>query len=777
MRGKYIVIEGAQGVGKTTIIQRLGDMLAQAGLAVKVMREPESQNDLTSRTIRHLTQDPRYPMSTRTEVLLYNAARSQSLEIIRDAVENGVYVLVDRSYLTTLAIQYYGRGDVQDYQKINDIIEFAVGDMRPDLMLVLDAPVDVLKKRTQTRYSGDRFDNLDQAFLERVRAGYLWEAKQRGFPVVYATGDKDAVFQEVWQHVERTVKQRGKVESKPVSVAEVLAEKPRASTVKDTSTLSAHEVSEDTQRPWLTKNEAGKTAITDAGHEKLAPLVTNTRGNVYAFTGEISPLTTAAAMARLSRRADDLRITLLDEFIGKVDKDGQLLQRVITAYGDDSVQQLMGQHVVVENASNLLTKKLEWGRLAAYLEQSTRYIYFDEKDEQGRYKYFVPDELTGSLRAEYVHALDTIFDVYSELVAKLTEYVRANSTVPKAERDVAWKGATKAQACDAIRPLLPVAVRSTVGIFASGQALESLVMHLMADGLKESHDVGNAILHEARKVVPVILERADKPERGGATTAYMAETKQQVKLLSDKYLPALYASEATPVTLVNYTPKNELEVVADMLYEHSSSSLTDIKREVATWAYDKRAEVFTAYMGKRLNRRQRPGRALENIHYTFDLVCDYGIFRDLQRHRMVDDLEWQELTPRYGYDTPKLVEEAGMADIYDKCFDISLALHSKLQSEGLGLVAQYATLLGHKMRWRVTMNAREAMHFIELRTAPQGHPGYRKLAGQMYEKICEVHPLLGEAMKFVNKDEDAELTRLAAERYTQFKLQQFDSKK
>ncbi|MGB4966982.1 MAG: dTMP kinase [Candidatus Saccharimonadales bacterium] len=779
MRGKYIVIEGAQGVGKTTIIQRLGDMLAQAGLAVKVMREPESQNDLTSRTIRHLTQDPRYPMSTRTEVLLYNAARSQSLEIIRDAVKNGVYVLVDRSYLTTLAIQYYGRGDVQDYQKINEIIEFAVGDMQPDLLLVLDAPVDVLKKRTQARYNGDRFDNLDEAFLERVRAGYLWEAKQRNLPVIYATGDKDEVFKEVWQVVVQTIEKRGNPAARPVPVADVIAQKsqPGVSTLNAEALATGARTapSSQTAEPWLAKDDAGKTVITEAGYATLKPLVTSTKSNVYALTNNISPITTAAAMARLSRRADDLRITLLDEFIGKVDKDGQLLQRVITAYGDDSVQQLMGQHIVVENASNLLTKKLEWGRLAAYLEQSTRYIYFDEKDTQGRYKYFVPDELTGALRAEYVHALDTIFDIYSELVAKLTDYVRSNSTVPKAEQDAAWRAATKAQACDAIRPLLPVATRSTVGIFASGQALEGLVMHLLADELKEAQVVGKAILEEARKVVPAILERADKPERGGATIAYMAETKQQVRTLAERYLVSSYAGAAEPVTLVSFTPRNELDIVADMLYEHSSTPLNELRREVATWSYDKRAEVFAAYMGDRLNRRQRPGRALENIHYTFDLVCDYGIFRDLQRHRMVDDLEWQELTPRYGYETPKLVEEAGMADVYDKCFDISLALHSKLVAEGLGRVAQYATLLGHKMRWKVTMNAREAMHFNELRTAPQGHPGYRKLVGQMHDKLCEVHPLLGQAIKFVNQDENPELTRLAAERYTQFKLQQLES--
>jgi hypothetical protein len=214
-----------------------------------------------------------------------------------------------------------------------------------------------------------------------------------------------------------------------------------------------------------------------------------------------------------------------------------------------------------------------------------------------------------------------------------------------------------------------------------------------------------------------------------------------------------------------------------MLYEHSDLSLQALRAEVTTWPYQRKLDVFAAYMGERLNRRHRPGRALEKVHYSFDLVCDYGIFRDLQRHRMVDDLEWQALTPRYGYDVPKLVEEAGLSDAFEQCFDLSLQLYSVMQSSGHRLEAQYATLLGHKMRWKLTYNAREAFHFHELRTSPQGHPGYRKLVLQMHEKVAEVHPMLAEAMKFVNQGEDPELARLAAERYTQYKLTQLDGTK
>jgi dTMP kinase len=769
IRGKYIVLEGPEGVGKTTQLKVLASQLRAAGLPVRALREPDSQSDLTARAIRHLTQDPRYPMNTKTEVLLYNAARSQSLQEIKASIEGGVNCLVDRSYLTTLAIQYYGRGDIPDYSLITNIIKFAVGDMEPDLCIVLDAPVDVLRGRLKNRLSGERFDGLDDAFLDRVRSGYLWEAKQRGYPVVFATENPDIVSEQIWKLVSQELAVRVKtqaVNAEPlVSVKEVIDQK----NLSDAS--SKADVTLVNEDKYVEKNKDGNYEITALGEEYLKNAVTDSEGNVYGFNDKLSPVTIAAAMARLSRRGDDMRITILDEFAGKVDKDEQLLKRIITAYGDDSVQQLGGIHLVVENASNILTKKLEWGRLASYLEQSTRYIYFDQKDKNGKYRYYVPPQLKPDIKKQYIESMDYIFDKYSSMVRKLTDYVRKNSDVSEKERDLAWKGATRAQACDAVRPVLPVATKSTVGIFASGQAIESLIMHLQSDELEEARIVGDSLLREARKVIPMYLERADKPERGGAMVAYRANTNKSLKSLAKENLPDSHSSLSTEdITLVDFWPKNELLLVADMLYEYSNLSLDELQTAINAWPYDQKLQVFKAYMGERLNRRHKPGRALEKAHYSWDILCDYGIFRDLQRHRMVDDLAWQQLTPRYGYEIPKLIEEANLVEEFEECFEVSLRLYSDLQKAGYPLEAQYATLLGHKMRWKITYNAREAFHLHELRTSPQGHPGYRKLVGKMHEKLAEVHPLIAESMIFVNKDEDPKLTRLAAERYTQFKL-------
>ena len=216
--------------------------------------------------------------------------------------------------------------------------------------------------------------------------------------------------------------------------------------------------------------------------------------------------------------------------------------------------------------------------------------------------------------------------------------------------------------------------------------------------------------------------------------------------------------------MTDYSPKNELELTAHMLYEYTDMSEEQLSDFVRTLSYDEKHKILQTYVGERRNRRHKPGRALERATYSWDILCDYGSFRDLQRHRVVSDLTWQKLTPRYGYDVPELVQEAELTDSYLEAFDISLELHSLLQAAGYDEESQYATLLGHNMRWKVTMNAREAMHFIELRTSAQGHPGYRKIVKEMFDQLAAVHPLMADTMTFINRQDSPELTRLEEEK-------------
>lgn len=772
--GLFLVIEGTNGSGKGTQFNRLVDRLKNSGYDVETFDFPQYESPSSYFITRYLNghYGTAEEVGPYTGSIFFALDRYEAAPRIKEALKNGKVVLANRFTASNMAHQgtkFDSDEERNGYFMWLEAIEFKMlGIPRPDMSVVLRVPAEIAQKlvdQKEARSYTDKKRDLHEADLGHMQKSVkVYDDLCRLFPEDFKLLDcvrsnKLMSIEEVEQLIWETVKP-------------LLPEPTKELGTMKVSHTNKTKVINTEDDGFLVKTKSG-LAITKKGREELEKYITNTEDNVYAFNEELSPVTIAAAMARLSRRADDMRITILDEFLGKDGKDENLLKRVITAYGDDSVQQLVGQHVVVEGASNLLTKKLEWGRLASYLEQSTRYIYFDQKDKNGRYKYYVPGDLNKKTKTSYVKSMDQIFEIYSKMVHELTNFVRAESTVPKEEQDVAWQGATRAQACDAIRTVLPAATKSTVGIFASGQALESLIMHLLADELPEAKETGQKMLDESRKVLDTFLERADKPDRGGAWQAYKAETHQSVAELADKYLPNSHSVvESAPVALTNVWPRNELDLVPNILYEHSQKSLKEIKAEVESWTYEKKTEVFEAFIGTRLNRRQRPGRALEQIHYSFDILCDYGIFRDLQRHRMVDDLNWQLLTPRFGYAVPELVEKAGLVDQFEQCFDISLKLYSILQEAGYHLEAQYATLLGHKMRWKITFNARQAFQMIELRSAPQGHAGYRKVAQEMHEKISEVHPLVGEAMKFVNQDEDPELGRLSAERYTQYKLNQ-----
>jgi thymidylate synthase ThyX len=533
-----------------------------------------------------------------------------------------------------------------------------------------------------------------------------------------------------------------------------------------------------TQNPYLEKSN-GRFKITDAGRQYLEGIVTDPTGPVYAFNGTASPVVVAAAMARLSRRAGDMRVTILDEFaaVGEGAAEG-LIERVVTSYGDDSVQQLTGLQLVVEGASNLLTKQLEWGRLASYLEQSTRYIFFDQKDPAGRYLWYGPPNLPLDLAQDYARTMDGIFEAYSTIVRQLTDHVREENPRPDLSRDpdgwAGWPGATRAQACDAARPVLPVATKSTVGIFGSAQAIDNLIMFLLSQELEEAQATGRSILTNVRQVAPVFFQRTDRADRGLLSVAYRKETRRTVRALAQTRLDHSHQSDqcSGKVNLIDYWPTDELSLVPEILFEGSGLPLGEIRRQVVNWDRAAQQEVFRAYIGDRLNRRHRPGRALEKAHFEWEIDGkDYGTFRDLQRHRMVDAFEWQHLTPYYGYDLPPSVKQAGLEGAFHGCFEASAKLYQKLFDNGHEEEAQYACLLGHNMRYRFVANLRELFHLIELRTQPAGHPGYRKICNRMFELLSAVYPLSASAMQFVNTGDNLdELTRMASERNTAAKL-------
>ncbi|MBW3610626.1 MAG: FAD-dependent thymidylate synthase [Actinomycetota bacterium] len=511
----------------------------------------------------------------------------------------------------------------------------------------------------------------------------------------------------------------------------------------------------------------------------LRRYVTNVEGPVFALVN-LPEVVKGALFARYSRTHKSLRRLFLDEFVGDLDIEGdlsidatvgleraeRLYDRVFLEYGDDSVAQLGGVHLACEQASNILTKVLEWGRLMSYLEQSTRYIAYDDR-LGGRYRYYRDPELLASpLGTRYVGDMDRLFDTYAELVPLVQEWCRQRYPKQAGDSDFVHRQSTRAKALDAVRGVLPAASLSNVGIYGNGQGYEALLMRMRAHPLPEARAYAELMLSELRKVIPSFLTRIDRPERGGAWTGYLRSTREATAEVAAK----LFAGSGPPddepspeVTLVDFDPDGEDKLLTAMLYGHLDVSEVRILDRVRELSAAERSAVVAAYVGERTNRRHKPGRALERISYRFDVCADYGAFRDLQRHRMLT-IEWQPLSPTHGYSLPETVMEAGGQGRFAEAMERSAALYDELEPV-FPQQSSYAVSLAYRLRFSLQLNAREAMHMLELRTTPQGHPSYRRLCQQMHRLIAEQagHRAVAELMRFVDHGEP-ELERLEAER-------------
>jgi thymidylate synthase ThyX len=527
---------------------------------------------------------------------------------------------------------------------------------------------------------------------------------------------------------------------------------------------------------------------TDTEAEILCRYFTNLDGPVFALVN-LPEVVKGALFARYSRSPKSLRRLFLDEFVGDLDISGdhgidatvglaraeQLYDRVFYEYGDDSVAQLGGVHLACEQASNVLTKVLEWGRLMSYLEQSTRYIAYDVRLANGRYRYHRdPGILDSPLGARYVGDMDRLFDAYAELLPQLNSHFGHRYPRQHGDSDLVWRVAVRAKAFDALRGVLPAAAASNVGIYGTGQAYESLLIRLRAHPLPEARSYGELMLTELRKVIPSWVKRVDAADRGGAWSAYLEKNGRVMRDLADALFGPPGTGFAGPqpggfpeVTLVDWDPGAEIKMVAAMLYPYTHLSEEAVADRVRAMSEGERVDVVRAYAGERLNRRQRPGRALETSAYRFDVVSDYGAFRDLQRHRMLT-IEWQDLTPYHGYSRPQAVVDAGVVATFDEAMERSAALYDVLLDRFGAARASYAVALAFRVRYAMTLNAREAMHLIELRTSPQGHPEYRRVAQEMHRLIAERagHRAVAAAMAFADhSDYEADgLERLAGER-------------
>jgi thymidylate synthase ThyX len=523
--------------------------------------------------------------------------------------------------------------------------------------------------------------------------------------------------------------------------------------------------------------------FTDSEAAVLARYFTNLDRPVFALRN-LPEVVKGALFSRYSRTEKSLRRVLLEEFINEPDsgfaalagnvavsddmvavrKAEEFYERVLVGYGDDSVAELAGAHVAVERTSTLAAKALEDSRIGiSPLEKSTRYVRFDRPGPDGRYLFHRGPELD---HPQYEPAADALFAAYSGMVEPTTDAIRARFPIEAGETERAWKSATRAKALDLLRGLLPAGALTNLGLFGNGRAFEYLITKMAAHELPECRLLATDLHRELALVIPAFVKRALDERYGRPSAERMAGIRVRTAALARRD-EGLERTPGPSVRLVEHDPDAERKVVAAALFPHSDRSLEQQGGDPV--------EVLDAMLGDRANRRQRAPRALEHAQYTFEIVANFGAYRDLHRHRMLTQ-DRQLLGTSLGYDVPPGMRELGLADRFVAAVDAAAGAHARLRGDAGPALAQYIVPLAFRIRWYFRANLREVYHLCELRTTPQGHPDYRWVAQEMFRRVEEVHPRLARYARFVDLGTGDELERRKSEQRLDEKLSALDQR-
>ncbi len=513
--------------------------------------------------------------------------------------------------------------------------------------------------------------------------------------------------------------------------------------------------------------------FTDQEKQLLGKFCTNVDSDVFALLN-LPDVVKGTLFSRYSRSPKSLKRLLLDEFVhgteihvksllGEAHSDALLeigkaekfYERVLIQYGDDSVAELGGAHLALENISNLATKFIEDRRIGiSPLEKSSRYVYFNEKVD-GKYKFYRDDLILNSrLGDEYESACNLLFDTYTKLMEPMSAYF--DEKFPKDENvsDRAHKSIIKAKVCDSLRGLLPASTLTNVGLFGNGRAFEYLITKMRASNLGEINDLGKQMHDELNKVFPVFIKRSFS-KYGDQAVEYCNSVRFPA------YAPSSEAIDSSYVKLVEFDQNGVDKIVSSILFAATGKSYDEALECVSRMSDAEKRDVIANYVGNRKNRRHRPGRAFENTQYLFEMCANFGAYRDLHRHRILTQ-ERQLLTTFNGYDVPNDIVNAGYVGEFDEAMKYADQVFRELFTVSREH-AQYVVPFAYRVRWYMRMNLREAYHLIELRSARQGHPDYRVIAQQMHYQIKSVHPQLAEWMKFVDMN-DYDFERLESEK-------------
>lgn len=529
--------------------------------------------------------------------------------------------------------------------------------------------------------------------------------------------------------------------------------------------------------------------LNDKERELVKPFFSNTDRNIFGLIN-LPEVIMGTLFSRYSRSDKSVRRLLLDEFIPNRDvmeivqgsmpakgleaslnvaKAEDFYQRILVGYGDDSVAELAGAHVACENVSSLAGDLLTDSRIGlSPLEKSARYILFDKK-VNGRYLWYRdPKLMSSSFERLYSETMELIFDSYSKWVPMVLSYMKEAYPRTEDQTERAYESTMRAKACDVLKNMLPGGRLTNVGLFGNGRAFEYLISKLYSCELPEGNQIAKEMHEELGRVLPAFVKRSQLSE-------YITGTRDSMWTFARQNLPQTItiSNGKGYLKLVDYDQDAEVKVLAAMLYPYSKLSIEELKAIVTKMPLEKRSELISAYLSKRRNRRDKPGRALENTFYTFETAATYGAYRDIHRHRVLT-LEKERLSTDLGFEVPSELDAVGLSDEYSKLMLRIAEAHKQIEKE-MPIEAQYMVPRSFYLRWYMKMNLREVYHLTELRSTKQGHPDYRKIAQQMKLLIEKIHPALIKYMQ-VDMSEYA-LARLESEKRIDKKLAELDMKK
>lgn len=505
-----------------------------------------------------------------------------------------------------------------------------------------------------------------------------------------------------------------------------------------------------------------------------------------------------ALMSRYSRTDKTMRRIFIDEFLSNPNRGTEFYNKVLLEYGDDSVAELGTAQCAIEWISNIGAQKIEDHRIGlSFLEKSSRYVAFDKK-ANGVYKYHRDKKIMSSSFADnFIRSCDLSFETYSKNIAPMQNYLKEkipiddlyfynsanNSETPfnhlsnlddieNAKK--IYNSTIKSKALDILRNFLPSSTLTNLAITGNGRAFEYLLFHVLYSDLDEIRDIGNQLYGELEKYIEPFIKRS-KDKYSVLYNDYLIKTRDSIHKILESGLQIYGESNSNSngsganVKLLSYIPNHEAEVklVSSILYEYGKDLPQDFLLDYSnSLTDDKRHEIIRLYTQFRQNRRHRPGRAFEVIDYSFGLMTNYGMFRDLHRHRMLT-MSRQLLSTKYGYDVPREIAELGIEKDYNDCMYLCDESY-KLISPKMPSEAQYVVNFAYRYPYFIKMNLREACHMIELRTTPQGHLDYRNICQQMYSLIKEVNPVIADGIKFVDMN-NYDLERFKSEKNTAMK--------